>query len=387
VHERFGVGLVRKWHEKPEKWEVVFFGHHHVRDAAASLHTLDENAIAGLEAHRFSTVMAQRKLLLVPFQWFRMVAMEAFQSMPYQCFVTLCVFGNTIALSAYHFDIDVFTANYVQALHDHCGSVLPGLAQAAFLDRGNYTRLWDWRRAVQSSSNISAACTDFFVTGGSALPAMPPYWETTLDWTNNAFSIFFLFDLVLGLVGAVSTQPKAQLRATADAVVSVLTVIGIGIPFFSLFAVLRLFTCVFRLVKLFRMRHLERMLSGIGDAISAIIPLLLLVCLFVFFFAILGVQFFGRSSRPFFSDDGVLLPIPNWASMWPNEWGYGAVVTVMQVLCSDNWNVIMFQLMTDVSPAALVYFVVVFCFGACVPSGLEPRVRTVAKRLCTGIFK
>jgi hypothetical protein len=219
---------------------------------------------------------------------------------------------------------------------------------------------------VQSSSNISAACTDFLVTGGSAVHAMPPYWETTLDWTNNAFSIFFLFDLGLGLFGAVSTQPKVQLRATADAVVSVLTVIGLGIPFFSLFAVLRLFTCAFRLVKLFRMRQLERILTGIGDAISAILPLLLLVCLFIFFFAILGVQFFGRSSSPFISADGSFIPGPNWASMWPNAWGYGAVVTVLQILTCDTWGPVMYQIMTDVHPAGALYFLAVFCFGVCV---------------------
>jgi hypothetical protein len=216
---------------------------------------------------------------------------------------------------------------------------------------------------VQSSSNLSAACTDFFVKGGSALPAMPPYWETTLDWTNNAFSVFFLFDLMLGLLGAVSTQPQVQLRATADAVVSVLTVIGLGIPFFSLFAVLRLFTCAFRLVKLFRMRQLERILTGIGDAISAILPLLLLVCLFIFFFAILGVQFFGRSSSPFISADGIFIPGPNWASMWPNAWGYGAVATVLQILTSDNWGSVMYQAKTDVHPAGALYFLVIFCFG------------------------
>ena len=125
LHEKLGVGVVRHWDEKRGKWGVVFFRHHRLREAATSLGTLDEDAAAGLEAHRLTNVMAQRKLLLVPFRGFRMAAMEVFQSTAYQCFVTLCVLGNTIALSAYHFDIDVFTANYVEALQ-HSGGQLGG---------------------------------------------------------------------------------------------------------------------------------------------------------------------------------------------------------------------------------------------------------------------
>jgi hypothetical protein len=373
LHERLGVGVVCKWDETREKWEVAFFGHRRVREAAAIAGILDDDALSGLEMHRFTKETACKKLLVAPYREVRMAAMEVFQSSLYQGFVTLCVLGNTVALCAYHYDNDVFIANYVQAMRDHCHSVLPTLAQAAFSNPANYTQLWEWRRAVQSSANISAGCTDFFATGGSGLLAMPPRWETALDWTNNAFSIFFFFDLLLSLIAAVSTQPKAQLRASADAAVSCLTVIGLGIPFFSLFAVLRLFTSLFRLVKFFRMTKLERILLGLGDAMSAIVPLLLLVAFFVFFFAILGVQFFGPSSRPYISPDGILLPTPNWASMWPNAWGYGALMTVMQILTGESWNSIMFQVMTDVHPAAALYFLVVNCFGVYVPRGFESR--------------
>jgi len=375
LHERLGVGVVRNWDKTREKWEVAFFGHRRVREAAAIAGILDDDAVSGLEMHRFTKETACKKLLLASDREARMAAMEVFQSGLYQGFVTLCVLGNTVALCAYHYDNDVFIANYVQAMRDHCHSVLPTLAQAAFSNPANYTQLWEWRRAVQSSANISVGCTEFFATRGSGLLAMPPRWETALDWTNNAFSIFFFFDLLLSLIAAVSTQPKAQLRATVDAAVSCLTVIGLGIPFFSLFAVLRLFTSLFRLVKFFRMRKLERILLGLGDAMSAIVPLLLLVAFFVFFFAILGVQFFGSSSSPYISPDGILLPTPNFLSMWPNEWGYGAVMTVIQILTGENWNSIMFQVMTDVHPAAVLYFLVVNCFGVCAP----PTARSAAR--------
>jgi hypothetical protein len=389
LHERLGVGVVSKWDEMREKWEVAFFGHHHVRAAAAAAKALDGVALAGLEMHRFTKEMARKKLLLAPDRHVRMAAMEVFQSSLYQGFVTLCVLGNTAALCAYHYNNDVFMQNYVQAMWDHCHSVLPTLAQAAFSIPANYTsyeytQLWEWRKAVQSSANISAGCTEFFATGGSGLLVMPPSWEPVLDWTNNAFSIFFVFDMLLSLVAAVSTQPKAQLRATVDAAVSCLTVIGLGIPFFSVFAVLRLFTSLFRLVKVFRMRKLERILLGLGDAMSAIVPLLLLVGFFVFFFAILGVQFFGSSSSPYISPDGILLPTPNFLSMWPNEWGYGAMMTVIQILTGENWNSIMFQVMIDVHPAAVLYFLVVNCFGVCALPTARSAARSANMILQTG---
>jgi hypothetical protein len=292
--------------------------------------------------------------------------MQMFQSTRYQCFVALCVIGNAAALSAYHFSVDEFFANYIHAM-DCCRSVQPSLARAVFSEQANYTQLWEWRRAVQSSANITVACAAFLATGGTAVSAMPPHWETVLYWTNNAFSTFFFFDLVLGLFGAVSTQPDAQQRATVDAVISVLTVIGLGVPFFSVFAVLRVFSCSFRIAKLFRMRELERILCGVGTALSAIVPVLQLVICFVLFFAVLGVQLFGPSSS--LSPDGISLPVANWASMLPNAWGAGAIMTVLQILVGDNWHSIMYRAMTDVGPAAVVYFLVIYMFGVCVPEG------------------
>jgi hypothetical protein len=93
-----------------------------------------------------------------------------------------------------------------------------------------------------------------------------------------------------------------------------------------------------------------------------------LVICFVLFFAVLGVQLFGPSSS--LSPDGISLPVANWASMLPNAWGAGAIMTVLQILVGDNWHSIMYRAMTDVGPAAVVYFLVIYMFGVCVPEGL-----------------
>jgi hypothetical protein len=222
---------------------------------------------------------------------------------------------------------------------------------------------------VQTSANISVECAHFIAMNFSQpIPAMPASWQSSLDTANNAFSIVFLVDLLLGLVGAVSTQPKAQLRASFDAVLSVLTVVGLAIPLFSVFAVLRLFTCLFRLARLFRMRQLERNLLGLGDAMAAIIPLMLLLGFFIFFFAILGVQFFGPyATAADLRRDA--LPTPNWASMGPNEWGYGALMTVVQILTGEGWSEIMYTTMTDCGPFAVVFFIALILLGTCAPSG------------------
>ena len=41
LHDQLGVGVVRHWDEKREKWGVVFFRHHRLREAALSLGNLD----------------------------------------------------------------------------------------------------------------------------------------------------------------------------------------------------------------------------------------------------------------------------------------------------------------------------------------------------------
>ena len=60
-------------------------------------------------------------------------------------------------------------------------------------------------------------------------------------------------------------------------------------------------------------------------------------------------------------------------------------MTVMQILTGENWNSIMFQVMTDVHPAAALYFLVVNCFGVYVPRGFASsgRVAHVAVRRFT----
>ena len=50
-------------------------------------------------------------------------------------------------------------------------------------------------------------------------------------------------------------------------------------------------------------------------------------------------------------------------------------MAVMQILTGENWNSIMFQVMTDVHPAAALYFLVVNCFGVYVPRKFESRSR------------
>ena len=384
LHERLGVGLVRRWDKEREKWEVGFFEHRRLRTAANTAAKADTDF---KEIHSFSMASAHKTLLHVPRHAFRIAVMEVFQSDIYQALVTFCVLGNAVALASYHFNMDTFISNYIQAMFSSCRSVLPSLADAAFSASQNYTQLWAWRRAVLTSTNISAECASFFATDPSDIPAMPPLWEGALEATNQAFSIFFLFDLMLGLVGAVSTQPRAQLRASGDAVVSVLTAFGMWIPFCYSFAVLRLFTCLFRLVRLFRMRQLERVLYGLGDAMSAIVPLLLLLGVFVLFFAILGVQFFGP-----YETLPPNVPAPNWISMGPNEWGYGAIITVIQILSGENWNEIMHKTMTDTSPAAALYFILLILFGSCASSGpaksamqLESRF-SICRYLLVNVF-
>ena len=60
-----------------------------------------------------------------------------------------------------------------------------------------------------------------------------------------------------------------------------------------------------------------------------------MLAVFVFFFAILGKQVFARDSVSALEDHPDY-PIANFATMLPNQWGYGAVVSVVTILSLEK---------------------------------------------------
>jgi hypothetical protein len=120
-----------------------------------------------------------------------------------------------------------------------------------------------------------------------------------------------------------------------SALISVVNLGGFANPSIFVTGVLRIFASLYRLSHVFRLRSLQRILTGLSSAALNIVPLCQVLVLFVCFFAILGKQMFARNSVNTLENHPDH-PIANFATMGPNEWGYGAIVTVMNIIALEK---------------------------------------------------
>ena len=72
------------------------------------------------------------------------------------------------------------------------------------------------------------------------------------------------------------------------------------------------------------------LVKSLVNSISSIVALLVLLCLFIFIFALLGMQLFGGK----FLDDESRATFDNF---------FQACFTVFQILTGEDWNVVMYD--------------------------------------------
>ena len=140
-----------------------------------------------------------------------------------------------------------------------------------------------------------------------------------------------------------------------------------GVAGFTVFRSLRLFRVLTVLTA--RFSSFQRVLNCLRQSATTLLPLCMLLALFIFVFALLGMQLFGpmisRASRS------------NFAFLLPGQrgHGYGALLTMFQILTGENWNEIMYRAICDLETSdffpctdsrmagALFFFVAVMCLG------------------------
>jgi hypothetical protein len=121
----------------------------------------------------------------------------------------------------------------------------------------------------------------------------------------------------------------------------------------------------FRLIKIIKLAlrwdSLKLLIDSIAHTISAIGNFTILLCLFIYVYSLLGMQFFAGSVK--FDLDGNLdlvngtSPRANFDSLlW-------AFVTVFQVLVGDGWTDVMFSCIRSVGWGSTVYFISLMVFG------------------------
>jgi len=97
---------------------------------------------------------------------------------------------------------------------------------------------------------------------------------------------------------------------------------------------------LFRLFKLARSwKDMRKILNTLAVALGSMGPLCVIWVMFMYIFALLGMQFFGGRFRYFKTD----YPRSNFDNFFPQDDGIGAFVTTFQIISTENWNVIMYN--------------------------------------------
>jgi hypothetical protein len=129
------------------------------------------------------------------------------------------------------------------------------------------------------------------------------------------------------------------------------------------FSALRAFR-LFRVFKLFKAGDLRTLLDGIAFTVLAVGDYCILLGLFIYVFALLGMSMFAGKVR--FDENGDL-DVENGESPRANYDSVGwASLSVFFVMIGENWNATMYDHMRAVGPAACIYFVTLVMFGGVV---------------------
>jgi hypothetical protein len=182
---------------------------------------------------------------------------------------------------------------------------------------------------------------------------------------NTAFTIIFTFEVVIKLIGLgvkVFSSDRFNLFDAFIVVVSILEMLlasegGGGGGAFSALRAFRLF----RIFKIFRTGDLRTLIGGIASTVLTIKDYTILLGLFIYVFALLGMSFFAGQVK--FNDDGDVdlengvAPRANFDSI---AW---SALTVFEIMIGENWNSVMYDHMRTIGDGSCLYFVALVVFG------------------------
>jgi len=125
-----------------------------------------------------------------------------------------------------------------------------------------------------------------------------------------------------------------------------------------------------KLFKLFKVGDLRILIDSIIFTLSTIKEYVILLLLFIFVFALMGMSFFAGKVKfdpitdqvmPLGPDempiDGGVSPRANFDDL------FWAVITIFEVLMGESWNEIMYSCIRSVSPMSAVYFIALVVGG------------------------
>jgi hypothetical protein len=181
-----------------------------------------------------------------------------------------------------------------------------------------------------------------------------------LTVVNLVFTIIFTLEVVLKLLGLGIKGYGQDYFNLFDALIVVISIAEMFAAEGGPLSALRAFR-LFRIFKIFRAGDLRTLLDSIAYTVVTIKDYTILLSLFIYVFALLGMSFFAGKVR--FDDDGVV-DIVNGVSPRINfdntKW---AALAVFEVMIGENWNSVMYDHMRAVGDGACVYFIALTVLG------------------------
>lgn len=197
-------------------------------------------------------------------------------------------------------------------------------------------------------------------------PALPGTILDILNIFNLFFTAIFTIEVLLKLVGlGVRVFVKEKFNQF-DFLIVVISIVQLVVKEddsndASFFSSLRAFR-LFKLFRLFKVGDLRILLDSIAFTLSTISDYVILLLLFMFVFALVGMSFFAGQIRFNEETDRVdrehgTLPRTHFDTL------FWSVITIFQVMMGESWNEIMYQSMRSVSHISATYFIALVVGG------------------------
>jgi len=134
---------------------------------------------------------------------------------------------------------------------------------------------------------------------------MPEGQENFFNFLNFVFSIIFTLEVLIKLIGLGLNQFARDRFNLFDALIMVLSIVELALSSggSGSFSAMRAFR-LFRVFKVFRIGDLRILLDSIAFTMTTIGNYVILLLLFIYVYALIGMRFFGGKLK--FDEDGTV---------------------------------------------------------------------------------
>lgn len=195
-------------------------------------------------------------------------------------------------------------------------------------------------------------------------PAWDKETQSLFKSINLFFTVVFTGEVVFKLCGLGLRGYVADRFNIFDGIIVIISIVELVIvpdgESGGAFGALRTFR-LFRIVKMFRAGDLRTLLDSIGYTVLTIKDYTILLSLFIFVFALLGMNFFAGNVK--FNDDDEV-DMVNGSVPRINFDHFGtACLTVFEIMIGENWNSMMYNHLRSVGMASCAYFISLVVLG------------------------